>query len=178
MGSRGQTREIWYLDVVTGKITFFYASPDYFDACWSPTTDHFIAAFDTGFTLMTPQGVPPLDLSFVDPSVWLLRPGSTTPCDWSPDGTKLLLIYGRNYPLSPGVKVIDFTARTVSDIYVGNRYSLLHPYWSADSRMLALKTYHLSRDPNDVYIYDMATLQPVLFQKELEFINWVSLPSQ
>jgi Tol biopolymer transport system component len=176
IGHGGPQTEIWYVDVQARRITYHYKTNAYLDMCWSPTTDHFLIVTDNNFNMMTPGGAP-LDLSFIDPPIWQVRPGSSEPCAWSPDGTKLTLIYSQHRQ-PPGVKVIDFVERKVSDIQVRGPYDLLMSYWSPDSRMLAIKTYTVSRDPNDIFIYDMSTStpQPVFYQKDLEFRDWLILP--
>jgi Tol biopolymer transport system component len=173
------TSEIWVVDVQTAQISFHTFYFDYVDICWSTVTSHFIAASMTRFKLVAMDPSQPLDVSFVDPSVWTLSAGSIMPCSWSPDGTKLVLIYQTSTPdhhVPPGVKVIDFVQRQVSDIEVGVDTSFWTPYWSHDSRMLALRSYQPSRAPNDVYIYDTVTMQQVLAQTDLEFKAWIANP--
>lgn len=171
---KGGITEMRHIDLHTGQVTYYHLWFDYVDICWSTTTDHFLLASMTRSKLITPDTAQSLDVSFVDPSVWQLDPGSTFPCAWSPDGSKLALVYSVGYPIPPRVKVIDFAARQVTDIDVGEEASFWSPYWSHDSRLLALKSYEPSRSPNDVYFYDTTTMQRVMGQTNLEFIAWIA----
>jgi Tol biopolymer transport system component len=164
--------EIWFIDIQTAQVTFHYATTDYFETCWSTHTDHFIAASQTSFTLINPDGLPPLDVSFVDPSIWKQNTPLYDACAWSPDATKLVLIQA-NRPYAPIVQVIDFEKRSVSEIRVNHPARFLIPYWSPDSRMLAFKTYRPILDSGDTYIYDTFTMRQVYFQTHANFLSWL-----
>jgi WD40 repeat protein len=173
----GLTTDVWFFDVERGGVSFHYASSQTFDVCWATTTNHFIAMFDSYFTLITPDGVPPLDLSFVNPAIWQQRPASTVPCTWSPDGEKISLADSSDYRLPPVVRVIDLKARQVSEIQVDPGSGTLKLYWSPDSPYLAVMVYDTGLDPNDVYIYDTTTMEQVLARKSLDFITWIPSPA-
>ena len=114
--------------------------------------------------------------SSISSPFWQLQPGSTIPCAWSPDGTKLTLICQHDYLGTPGVKIINFNTHEVKDIQIDGEASLLNPYWSPDSQMLALKTYEPALSPNNVYIYDTSTLKQVMFMENTDFIAWLATP--
>jgi hypothetical protein len=164
--------EIRFVDVQTAQVTFHYPGTAYFETCWSPITNHFIATSQTDFKLITPAGVPPLDMSFVDPSIWQQPSVLYDACTWSPDGKKIALIQA-NHPLAPIVQIIDLENRTTTPIYVDHKARFLIPYWSPDSRLLALKTYRPVLDSGDTYIYDITTMQQLLYQSHANFLLWL-----
>src|SRR5262249_49192820 len=158
------------------QTTFYYASLSLpsFEVCWSPKTNYFVTSSDLSFQLIKPDDAPPLDTQFVDQTVWKLKPGASTPCAWSPDGEKLALMYQSDNGIPSGVKIIDFAARQVRDLPMDD--SFVHPFWSPDSRMLALVTYNFNA-PGNLYIYDATTAQQVFYHPHLNFVTWLPVPS-
>ena len=164
--------EVWFINVETAQVAFHYTSIRNFDICWSPKTDHFVVSSESGFALITPDGLLPLDVSFVDPSIWKVTPAADDSCAWSPDGNKLALVQS-NRSSSPIVQIIDFEKRSVSEIRVDHPARFLISHWSPDSRMLALKTYRPLLESGDTYMYDISTMQQIYYQTHANFLSWL-----
>jgi dipeptidyl aminopeptidase/acylaminoacyl peptidase len=173
LSSLGREAEIWFVDAQTAQVTFHYTAAENIETCWSPKTNHFIAVSEIHFTLITPDGSPPLDTSFVDPSIWMQNTVYYDACAWSPDAKKLVLVQ-RNPSSPPIAHIIDFEKRTVSDIRVNHPAPFLIPYWSPDSRLLALKTYRPLLASGDTYIYDTSTtIEQIYYQTHANFLSWL-----
>jgi WD40 repeat protein len=168
--------EIWFVDIQTTQVSFHYIAVDYFDSCWSPDTNHFIIISKAGFELITPDGLLPLDTSFVDPSLWKQKAPTYDGCAWSPDGKKLVLIYA-DHPAPPVIQLLDFENRKVTELRIQPEARFLFPSWSLDSRLLALKTYRPILDSGDTYVYDTAIMQQIFYRPHANFLAWIPNPA-